>query len=244
MTNWSHLTHAYGSAADIPARLDALASEPSSARWSDLWSALCHQGSVYPASFAALPWLAATAGSDDRKQSSNALCLAGAIVAGADQPHGAGDVRAEHAAVIAELLDLANANLRTATDRTDYLYLLEAVLHFEGTVDRAEDLAHGLVGEELELACPKCGTMLFLVLGERGCFSCAEDYALSDTDVESLPLRPAAPSELDATGRRLYELALGDDWPDIARALTYVFGAAGCPECDEGFAVATALAQR
>jgi hypothetical protein len=58
---WQTLSHAYGSAADIPDLLRQLGgtrcpkighdSEP----WSTLWSSLCHQGDVYDASYAALP---------------------------------------------------------------------------------------------------------------------------------------------------------------------------------------------
>jgi hypothetical protein len=56
---WSELEHCYGSAADIPGLLAQLESFPSShgnsEPWFSLWSALCHQGDVYPASFAAVP---------------------------------------------------------------------------------------------------------------------------------------------------------------------------------------------
>lgn len=58
---WQTLSHAYGSAADIPELLRQLSaatgpkigydSEP----WFTLWSSLCHQGDVYDASYAALP---------------------------------------------------------------------------------------------------------------------------------------------------------------------------------------------
>jgi hypothetical protein len=56
---WSELIHAYGSAADIPSLLQQLQSLPSSENdrepWFSIWSALAHQGDVYPASFAAVP---------------------------------------------------------------------------------------------------------------------------------------------------------------------------------------------
>lgn len=56
---WSELQHAYGSAADIPARLEQLRGLPKSTGkaepWFTLWSALAHQGDVYSASFAAVP---------------------------------------------------------------------------------------------------------------------------------------------------------------------------------------------
>jgi hypothetical protein len=57
---WSSLNHAYGSAADIPKLLRQLESLPPCVAYGDepyfsLWSALCHQGDVYTASFAAVP---------------------------------------------------------------------------------------------------------------------------------------------------------------------------------------------
>ena len=56
---WRELNHAYGKATDIPAllrRLDSLPpSDPDDEPWFSLWSALAHQGDVYPASFAAVP---------------------------------------------------------------------------------------------------------------------------------------------------------------------------------------------
>ncbi len=58
---WAGLEHAYGSAADIPAMLEALSAWPVddavSEPWFGLWSALCHQGDVYSGSFAATPWI-------------------------------------------------------------------------------------------------------------------------------------------------------------------------------------------
>jgi hypothetical protein len=58
---WSQLQHAYGSAEDIPPLLRQLSSDPrpqsdyQEEPWFSLWSALCHQGDVYTASYAAVP---------------------------------------------------------------------------------------------------------------------------------------------------------------------------------------------
>jgi len=60
---WSTLNHAYGRANDIPALLLSAEADPSPKSsndqepWFSLWSALCHQGDVYSASFAAVPHL-------------------------------------------------------------------------------------------------------------------------------------------------------------------------------------------
>ncbi len=67
-SRWSELEHAYGSAADIPALLAQLESFPASdgdsEPWFTLWSALCHQNDVYPASFAAVPHIIRILASD------------------------------------------------------------------------------------------------------------------------------------------------------------------------------------
>ncbi|OKJ69627.1 hypothetical protein [Streptomyces sp. CB02261] len=238
MTDWPRLSHAYGSAEDIPALLARIASESEPGLWNDLWSALCHQGSVYSASFAALPWLAGMADDEDRGQAVNALNLAGAIMAGAEQAHGAGDVRTEHSAEIATLLASVNRHLRSATHRTEYIDLLESVLGFEGIVGWSENLAWGLGNEEYEVSCPGCETDLFIVLGERGFFCTAEDYALSDGDIDARPLRPTTPEDLEGLGRRLHHIALTDGQQDVAHQLTFVFGSATCPDCETEFSVA------
>lgn len=58
-TEWSELKHAYGFASDVPDLLRQLETLPSSKGnsepWFSIWSALAHQGDVYPASFAAVP---------------------------------------------------------------------------------------------------------------------------------------------------------------------------------------------
>ncbi|WP_043465138.1 hypothetical protein [Kitasatospora sp. MBT66] len=243
MTDWSQLSHAYGSAEDIPALLDRIEADPSDGHWSALWSALCHQGSVYSASFAALPRLTAIAATAaDPKEQVNAVQLAAAIVAGADQLNEVGDLRAKHAQDIAVLLRRANEHLRTAPDRTDYVYLLEAVLAFEGVPVWGEELACGLVHEEYQTSCPRCETDLFIAIGEYGYFSTSGDYALHD-DVEKAPLRPADPGELHGIGLSLHSLALGDGQGEVATALTYLFGGARCTDCGADFVVADRMGE-
>src|SRR4029434_3911202 len=58
---WSELRHAYGAASDIPdllRQLDTLpAGDGTREPWFSLWSSLAHQGDVYSASFAAVPYV-------------------------------------------------------------------------------------------------------------------------------------------------------------------------------------------
>jgi hypothetical protein len=59
--DWSRLRHAYGSAEDVPALLRDLASpvdETAAEAEQELWSSVVHQGTVYTATAAAVPFLA------------------------------------------------------------------------------------------------------------------------------------------------------------------------------------------
>ncbi len=59
---WGELRHAYGPATDVPEMLRRLARRPKRQPdgdpldpWEDLWSSLCHQSSLYTATYAAAP---------------------------------------------------------------------------------------------------------------------------------------------------------------------------------------------
>jgi hypothetical protein len=71
---WSELVHAHGTAGDVP-RLLAACSGPVSGRdraWGELWDRLCHHGSVYSASAAAVPYLTALACDDELRPADRA----------------------------------------------------------------------------------------------------------------------------------------------------------------------------
>ena len=81
---WSELQHAYGPASDIPALLSQLADFPDESEhqadpWFGLWSALCHQGDVYPASFAAVPHIVAALESDPARATMSYFLLPASI---------------------------------------------------------------------------------------------------------------------------------------------------------------------
>lgn len=66
--DWASLTHAYGSASDVPALLRALATGNESSRAAaigELFGNIYHQGTVYSASAPALPYLYELLGSPD-----------------------------------------------------------------------------------------------------------------------------------------------------------------------------------
>jgi hypothetical protein len=61
--NWSELLDAYGTASDVPALLQEIRTETEPKTdaqpepWFSLWSRLCHQDSVFSASYAAVPFI-------------------------------------------------------------------------------------------------------------------------------------------------------------------------------------------
>ncbi|MFJ2872338.1 hypothetical protein [Streptomyces sp. NPDC087298] len=100
---WADLQHAYGSAADVPGFLRALAGESEDAASeavSELYGTILHQGSVYGATARAVPYLAQLAGAGYRTE--DLLVLLGGIAeGGADD--GDGDEAACRAAVVGQL---------------------------------------------------------------------------------------------------------------------------------------------
>jgi hypothetical protein len=246
MTNWSQLQHAYGSAEDVPGLLDAASSDPQAKEWDDLWSRLCHQGTVYSASFAALPALTRIARHCSPADRQMPLILAGAIVASSDRPYGSEDPQVTRAADIAALLDLTEEALRDpalADDDNTYVYLLQAMLSFEGVDLWAEQL-DGLNDEEYEVPCPACASENFVAFGQYGCFSTTDSMYMRDSPSRKLPLEPQEPSQMQGLARRLHARALADGHPDIAHKLTFVFGRASCADCETDFDVAEAINAR
>lgn len=86
---WAELTHAYGSAGDVPALLRALFTGPRKSLAEvdhELWSCINHQGSVYPATPAAVPFLARAAAAGVEQE--RALSFLAAIAESVDERGG------------------------------------------------------------------------------------------------------------------------------------------------------------
>ncbi|WP_367325435.1 hypothetical protein [Streptomyces sp. HUAS ZL42] len=226
--DWRELTHAYGSAEDIPGLFARLGGTDDDAVWQDLWSALCHQGSVYDASWAALPVLADIALGRAPGGPADAVMLAGAITVDADDPR-----RDRYTREIEALLGVARELLAAPDqDAPSFVASLQSVLAFEGAGVWADAL-DGVRNEEYQLACPSCEDDLYVAFGEYGFFTSAGDYVgpgSKDTSGRT-DLMPASPESLDGIGARLYREAATAGRAETARAVTYVFGRARCPSC-------------
>ncbi|WP_416958214.1 hypothetical protein [Streptomyces sp. Agncl-13] len=234
--DWSELTHAYGSAEDVPGLFARLGGTEDDAVWQELWGSLCHQGSVYDASWAAMPVLTDIALGRAPGGPIQAVTMAGLITTDPDE-----ECRARYAREIAQLLDAARA-LRAdpGQDAHTYVYLTMAVLAFEGGEVWAEAL-EGVNSEEYDLECPECEDGLFVAFGSYGVFTSAGDYVTGAGKEEATEGRtelvPATPGQLDGIGARLHGEAVQFGQTEVARALTYVFGKASCPSCEAVFTV-------
>ncbi|MEU8565392.1 hypothetical protein AB0C45_28415 [Streptomyces cyaneofuscatus] len=195
MIDWSTLHDAYGPAHAIPGLLDRAIGGDQEAV-DRLWGRLCHQGTITPASIAALPQLADMAKTED--VGDWALDLAGAVASGLLQRHGADEEVARCAATLAELRAMAAARLRSGLDGKTYLSRLRAMLAFDGQIlwfEALDDFTDSFV----TVACPHCDAPVTIAVGDYGCYSSIRDWNLGD--VHQVELRPAVPHELIGTGR-------------------------------------------
>jgi hypothetical protein len=241
MTDWSKLRHAYGTAEDIPGLLGQLSPDQLTQAWYDLWSRLYHQGAAYSASYAALPALTQKAREWPACGRTGLLVLAAAIISIGDQPY-----RDAYAAQIAELAALTGEALLEpglTGDPVTYVYLLQALLAFEGAGVWGRHL-DGLLSEEYEVPCPHCEARNFIVFARYGYFSTLDDMYMKGIGGERLTLYPADPDALEGLPRRLHTRVLADGHPGIADKLTYVFGTAQCAACGTLFPLDQAITAR
>lgn len=236
VTDWASITDVYGPAGEVPRLLqeaEAAGAEPKA--WNDLWGRLCHQGTVSPASYAALPLLLEIAERHGRAPYVPALDLAGAILASTDGPRGRADVRLEHAATIAGLRGIAERSLAWAQSDADFVYAVQALVAFEGRGPWQRQLS-ALVDGELEFECPRCGEDLLLDL-EAGTYSVTSFSDGSCVPTTAIAADPSPGSD----ERRVLDLAIQSGREGVVDRLRRLFGDVVCPRCGEGFGIPGAI---
>lgn len=239
MTDWPALRDVYGSAADVPALLDdaASATEWDAPAWRELSQRLYNQGTVAPASYAALPALAEIARSRADLALDPALFLAASIIASNDGPPEIGDVRGLYAAQITALRPVAECKLELVAERADVLYALEVLAAFEDLSVWQRNLDR-LVDEEVELECPSCDDHIYLELVDGELVATADP----DVDGDGQPVQAADPTGLGTAEVRLLALCRAHNHTAVASELLQLFGQATCPHCGARFSIAEALA--
>ena len=257
--DWSTLKHAYGNALDVPALLASLSPDPQADVWDELWSRLYHQGSVYSASFATLPVLVNVAEKWKPRERSQLISLAACILATRDVPGACPDeLLPAVESVVPRFQRLCRETLaETGLSAHDFISVLQAARSLEGDRFWGEKLDH-LADGEFPGVCPSCGIDLYLVIGEYGFFTTAEEWIQRRAwepgkvwepgrieqrpGIYSTPIEPND-EELPEVGRWLYERAQAAQQAEVADWIRYVFGRSLCPSCGHTFEVQVAIAQ-
>lgn len=237
MTDWAQLDDAYGSAVHVPALLAA--AEQSGVTfgpaWDDVWSHLCHQGTVYSASYAAIPLLADMCSRQPVRGFIPGLQLAGSILASTDGPANPNVMRATYAPAISRLRNVAVSALQLAESDTEFIYGLETLAAFEDLGVWQRTLAY-LADGEAPLECGGCGTQLLLRFDDSPPSVTSGNTAEGKRDVVG-----AEPTE-GTHEARLSSLADIHGRATVAENLHYYFGVSTCPACGAELAIADSFA--
>jgi hypothetical protein len=145
---WHELAHAYGAAGDVPellrrARLDLRSGADSQSAWFELWSALCHQGDVYTASYAAAPELVAIAKTRTNERQYDPLTLVGSIELARLEGRGPSipdDVGQDYKRAVAEAGAMIERLLPSVTDADWSVGLSASLAALRGDAIRARAL--------------------------------------------------------------------------------------------------------
>lgn len=237
MTDWSRLDDAYGPADDIPVLFGNLAAENRRDTWNALWSRLCHQGSAWPATWAAVPllWRIATQGAPEDKI--QAVWMARTIVQAATyQAEGA--ILNRHKSLFKDFADAADNHLQAHPEAPDYVQTMQAMLALSGHELWCEDL-DDLTDAFFDVRCPRCATALSIAVGDYGNDSAVIDWHEGRT--QQRPLTPTGPDDTPEPGKRLLTIARRDRKTTLVRRLPYVFGTAECGPCGALFPIAPAF---
>lgn len=240
--DWSALSDAYGQASDIPfviADLSTETADPRNPVWEELWGRLCHQGTVYTASYAALPLLLDHIKLLTPEKRAMPLMLVGAIISSDDlvgvdtRPHALIDGASAEALLLTEQCMDAGEQ-----DHISFIHLLAAACAFKGELFWARNL-DCLIDGELPGHCPSCAHELHLVIGADGFFVTTEEWiGPNNSNPKRSSITPAEPASLCWPAAWLHQTAIRYNQPNVARSLCHLFGTAECPSCRQSFDVA------
>lgn len=237
--DWQALQGAYGDGAEAGALLAALMDPQHQQDWNDAWSHLCHQGTVYTASHAALPVLLAIARQSGRSDRDDALLLAGAIVAGSE----VGDPGlVAHGDVIQALRSKVQQRLQGSGKDAVPLSgdghgerggLRQAWLGLSG--EKAWSLHLDRLAEgEIAGECAACSADLYCTLDADAPYVCHEDpvFGVPTAVTALLPGEPVGVAE-----QWLMQQVRGDGDARAEQLLGLAFGHSTCSACGHPFAV-------
>jgi hypothetical protein len=247
---WRSLSQAYGDASDVPRMLQALFRDSADVRseaWSDIWSSLCHQGSVYTASYAAVPHIVEHATSNESARA-HCLIFVGAVATSTDAAAIPWELREEYVAALARAEPLVIAAIEAKpSEEHKLVYLLESLAALRGCTLTAQ-IIEGFADGGFVPRCPAeaCGVEVYVSIDGTTMFATLESFA-TEVGEERIEITPPADAARDGAWSDecvlplLVELAGRGGHPALATKLALWDGAITCPKCREPFALRTAL---
>jgi len=244
-SRWSELRHAYGPAHDVPDLLRALAAESdprysddiSQARenptpWEQVHSKLCHQSSLYSATFAALPHIVDIAEKDGLGKQKETLLLVGEIeVNGTVDDEIPKDLLPDFQSALIRVRGWSLSVVRKTevTDRFTLPYLLQSFggLRYPRSfhVQCLERLTGGDAEIEID-SCPRCDEYILVSIGEKRLTTVAVDargHVIEQSAKHTIPDRTSYAERL-VTGKEQLDASEDPLWseqetPNVLAAL-------------------------
>jgi hypothetical protein len=213
----------------------------------DLYGALCHQGSVYAASFAALPHLVDIAkhAVDDNLRA-EILVLVGSIATSSDDRSDRPipvEIEAAYGAAARNALPLALSTLNGHLEPATAVYLLQAAAGLNG-FSTLGGLLDGFVDEEFCVECPTCARELYIWPTDSGLQTAAEDPVRSPNTARTpIAKGPVPGSAGEPAYRWLLNVGGAAALQAIGDRLPYLFGSGVCPACGGEFVLLDGLAK-
>jgi hypothetical protein len=234
---WSDLEHAYGTASDVPAMLRRISTGDGDAV-NELFGSVCHQGSIYSASYAVVAHLiiAAKAVTDPNLRA-EILILVGSIRASRDdrskvQP--APDIQRSYREALPEALELAIATLNADLEPYTAVHLLQAAAALKGYGTLGRVLA-GLVDEDFDPTCQGCGKDLYVWPDDDGLAVTVDLMFLPTTKRTPVTRGPDPSSESRQAYEWLTQVGGSSALDEVGERLPFLFGVATCPACSRSF---------
>jgi hypothetical protein len=239
---WCELYHAYGPASDIPRLLMRLRTCPDEDTWDDVWSCLCHQGTVYTATYAAVPHIAALLQDADTDVKVNLVIFLGSVAGSTDRQPIPDFLEAEYVASIKTAAHAAKDLVDSRKwPQVDFVYLLESVAALYGCTVPGQVL-HCLADGEIQTYCPECKQFLLASVRSSGFFLYAADQyckpASDETEVVPCDLASdSVGSEPNCANNFSWLVALASQSGQamVAFWLRCLYGLARCPKCSATF---------
>lgn len=212
-------------------------SRDDAAVWDEICGALCHQGTVYTATYAAVPHIVELANEVPIARQVPYWSFVAAVTTSTDAAWLSDDLRA----AFDEALERAAAAVDRALQagpatETDALYLLQAAAATRGWTVWARIL-YGLIDGEVCPRCPACGWELSVLVGVDELTVAQQDAVSPRRTVEPRPASALREGRLDD----LASLAVRAGFDSIAARLRLLGGVVACPSCGCSFRLADEL---